>query len=142
MYPPKKAIPLYICNLYATSERSERAPQKHNYRPLFSHMVWHYKLTVSDKTLTLRKYKLSDTSACSHFHILVTTAISFNILLVLLILSISETHLSGLKVHLHVHTINTVGYYLMVGVVYKRQYTDKTLTLRKSMYMRAKASGA
>ena len=29
------------------------------------------------------------------------------------------------------------GYYLWYGVVYKRQYTDKTLTLRKSMYMRA-----
>ena len=46
---------------------------------------------------------------------------------------------SGLKVHLHIHTINAVGYYLWYGVVvvYKRQYTDKTLTLSKSMYMRA-----
>ena len=34
-------------------------------------------------------------------------------------------------------TINAVDYYLWYGVVYKWQYTDKTLTLRKSMYMRA-----
>ena len=64
------------------------------------------------------------------------TAISFNILLVLLILYLRNTF-SGLKVHLHIHTINAVGYYLWYGVVYKRQYTDKTLTLRKSMYMRS-----
>ena len=36
---------------------------------------------------------------------------------------------------MYMYTINTVGYYLWYGVVYKRQYTDKTLTLRKSMYI-------
>ena len=44
---------------------------------------------------------------------------------------------SGLKVHLHIHTINAVGYYLWYGVVYERQYTDITLTLLNSMYMRS-----
>ena len=56
--------------------------------------------------------------------------------MVLLILYLRNTF-SGLKVHLHIHKINAVGYYLWYGVVYKRQYTDKTLTLRKSMYMRS-----
>ena len=38
--------------------------------------------------------------------------------------------------------INAVRcYYLWYGVIYKRQYTDKTLTLRKSMNMRASELG-
>ena len=68
------------------------------------------------------------------------TAISFNILLILLILYLRNINISGLKLHLHTHTINAVPCYYLYGVVYKRQYTDKTLKLRKSMYMRA--SGA
>ena len=38
---------------------------------------------------------------------------------------------SGLKLHLHIYyTINAVFfYYLWYGTMYKRQYTDKTLTL-------------
>ena len=57
---------------------------------------------------------------------------------------VSETNLfSGLKLHQILHTclINAVSFYcLWHGAIYSRQYTDKTLTLRKSMYMRA--SGA
>ena len=103
-------------------------------------MVWRYK-QYSEKTLTLRKSKLCEQARSERAWKILPfshskTAISFNILLVLLILYLRNTF-SGLKVHLHIHKINAVGYYLWYGVVYKRQYTDKTLTLRKSMYMRS-----
>ena len=54
---------------------------------------------------------------------------------------VSETYLiSGVNI-LHTYTINAVSfYYSWYGAIYKRQYTDKTLTLRKCMCMRA--SGA
>ena len=53
--------------------------------------------------------------------------------------SASETYIfSGLKIHLHTYTINAVPfYYLRYRARYKRQYTKQTLTLRKSMNMRA-----
>ena len=55
--------------------------------------------------------------------------------------TLSQKHIfSGLKLH-NYYTINAVSfYYLWYGTMYKRQYIDKTLTLWKSMYMRA--SGA
>ena len=58
------------------------------------------------------------------------TAISFNILLVLMILCLRNIF-SGLKLHLHKnYTINAVSfYYYGMGTMYKRQYADKTLTL-------------
>ena len=51
---------------------------------------------------------------------------------------ISEKYLiSGVNI-LHTYTINAVSfYYSWYGAIYKRQYTDKTLTLRKCMCMRA-----
>ena len=65
------------------------------------------------------------------------TAISFNILFGTSN-TLSQKHIfRSQSIHLHIHTINAVGYYLWYGVVYKRQYTDKTLTLRKSMYIYA-----
>ena len=106
-------------------------------------------MTVSDKILTLRKStnmrasELGNFFAFSHSK----TAISFNILLVLLILYLTNIHVYKCHVQdsnyiciIH-YTINAVPYYyLWYGVIYKRKYTDKTLTLRKSVYMRA--SGA
>ena len=52
---------------------------------------------------------------------------------------VSETYIfSGLQLHIHTYTINAVSFhYLWYGTIYKRQYADKTLTLGKSMYMRA-----
>ena len=51
---------------------------------------------------------------------------------------VSETYsISGVNI-LHTYTINAVSfYYSWYGAMYKRQYTDKTLTLRKCMCMRA-----
>ena len=104
-------------------------------------MVWRYKQQYRRKHWHWENLNYASERGASelgkfcHFHIL-KTAIFFNILLVLLILYLRDTF-SGLKVHLHIHKINAVGYYLWYGVVYKRQYTDKTLTLRKSMYMRS-----
>ena len=56
------------------------------------------------------------------------TAISFNILFLRILFL-------RYKLLLHTYTINVVSfYYLWYGAVYKRQYTDKTLTLGESMY--------
>ena len=53
----------------------------------------------------------------------------------------SETYIFRTQIHLHTYTINAVPFnYLWYGAIYKWQYTDKTLTLRKCMYMRT--SGA
>ena len=51
---------------------------------------------------------------------------------------VSETYLiSGVNI-LHTYTINAVSfYYSWYGAIYKRQYIDKTLTLRKCMCIRA-----
>ena len=106
-------------------------------------MAWRYIRQYNDKTLTLRKiYEYaSELRKFSHFHILK--------LLFPLIFCwyfwyfISETYIfSCLKLHLHAYyTINAVSfYYLWYGAMYKWQYTDKTLTSWKSMYMWA--SGA
>ena len=58
--------------------------------------------------------------------------------------SASETYISGLKILIviyictHNYTINACSSLLLLVVRrFKRQYTDKTLTLRKSMYTRA-----
>ena len=104
-------------------------------------MVWRYKRQYRTKHWHLENLNYASERGASELWKFFPfshskSAISFNILLVLLILYLRNTF-SGLKVHLHIHTINAVGYYLWYGVVYKRQYTDKTLTLRKSMYMRA-----
>ena len=97
-------------------------------------MVWRYKRQYRTKHWHWENLNYASERAWKIFPFSHSkTAISFNILLVLLILYLRNTF-SGLKVHLH---INAVGYYLRYGVVYKRQYTDKSLTLRKSMYMRA-----
>ena len=62
-------------------------------------------------------------------------------MLVLHILCLRNIMFSGLQIHLHTYTINAVPFYVVWGLlICKRQYNDKTLTLRKSMYMRA--SGA
>ena len=53
---------------------------------------------------------------------------------------VSETYIfSGLQLHLHIHVQSMQFPFITYGI-YKRQYADKTLTLRKYMYMRA--SGA
>ena len=54
------------------------------------------------------------------------TAISFNILLVLLIVPLSQKHIyfSGLKLHpplIYIQSMQFPCYYLWYGVVYKRQ---------------------
>ena len=66
------------------------------------------------------------------------TAISFNILLVIQILCLRNIFNLRCQITSAYHTINAVSfYYLWYGEIYKRQYTDKTLTLRKCMCMRA-----
>ena len=52
----------------------------------------------------------------------------------------SQKHIfSGVNNNICIHnTINAVSfYYLWYGAIYKRQYTDKTLTMRKCMCTRA-----
>ena len=95
-------------------------------------MVWRYKRHYSDITLTLRKKSMnmraSGASELRHFlkfsHS--KTAISFNILLILQILCLRNETFSL--------------YHLWYDAIYKLQYTDKALTLRKCTYVRA--SGA
>ena len=98
-------------------------------------------MRYTDKTLTLRKSMNMRASAeraslkffaFSHSK----TAISFNILLVLLILYLRNIYISGLSVsnyNLHdTYIINAVPCSYLYGVIiYKRNYTDKTLTLKK-----------
>ena len=72
----------------------------------------------------------------SHFHILIMLFPS--IFCWYFRYFVSEKYLiSGVNI-LHTYTINAVSfYYSWYGAIYKRQYTDKTLTLRKCMCMRA-----
>ena len=88
--------------------------------------------------------RASDLRKFSHFHILKLLQYSFNILLVYLWYFVSETYIFRSEITFCIiiyYTINVVSfYYLWNGTMYKRQYTDKTLTLWKFMYMRA--SGA
>ena len=70
------------------------------------------------------------------------TAISFNILLVLQILCLRNIFIFRCEItsaYIYIQCIVSF-YYLRYGAIYKRQYTDKTLTLRKCMCMQA--SGA
>ena len=103
-------------------------------------MVWRYKRQYRTKRWHWENLNYasergaSELGKFSHFHILKLLFPSIFCWYFWLYL---RNTFSGLKVHLHIHTINSVGYYLWYGVVYKRQYTDKTTTLRKSMYMRA-----
>ena len=127
-------------------ERAKRASTSETYRPLFSHMVWRYKRQYWTKHWHWENLWInyasergaSELGNFSHFHIL--KLLFPSIFYWYFWYFISETHIfSGLKLHLHIHTINAVPcYYLWYGVVYKRvMYTDKTITLGKSMYMRA-----
>ena len=52
---------------------------------------------------------------------------------------VSETYFKVSKFHLHTCTINAVPLILVVWR-YKRQYTNITLTLRESVYMRARGA--
>ena len=93
----------YTCNLYArASEASERL---RNITIGLYFLVWYG--AINDSIVTLRKSKLNERARSerawkifpfSHSK----TAISFNILLVLLIFNLRNTF-SGLKVHLHVY---------------------------------------
>ena len=68
------------------------------------------------------------------------TAISLNNLLVLQILCFRNIFNFRCQhsPYIYNHQINAVSfYYSWYGAIYKRQYTDKTLTLRKCMCMRA-----
>ena len=103
---------------------------------------WQY-----DKALTLRKIneyasvERASLEFFSHFHILKCYFLHYSV-------GTSDTSsqktyiFSGLKLHLHTYTIWMQ--FLVItyskGIIYKRQYTDKTLTSRNAMYMRA--SGA
>ena len=112
-------------------------------------MVWRCKRHYNDKTLTLKKIyeyaseriasELGNFFAFSHSK----TAISFNILLVILILYLRNIYIFRSQIT-SAYIIQSMQYTLLLLIVwryvFKRQYTDKTLTLRKSMYMRA--SGA
>ena len=130
------------CNLYARASASE------TYRPLFSHMVWRYKRQYRTKHwhwenlwinyASERAWKLFPFSHSK-------TAISFNILLVLLILYLRNTYIFRSQITSSYNRYNQCSscYYLWYGVVYKgHMYTDKTLTLRKSMYICERAERA
>ena len=66
------------------------------------------------------------------------TAISFNILLVLQILCLRNTFIFRSEIaSAYIYIICISLYPLWYDAIYKRQYIDKTVTLRKCMYMRA-----
>ena len=126
----------------------ERAPQNAvPYRPIFRglkyicihiqsmqfpcyylYMVWRYKRHYNDKTLTLRKnYEYASergVSELGNFRIftLSKTAISFNILLVILKLYIRNIYFFRSQItSAYNYTINAVPcYYLWYGVIYIR----------------------
>ena len=83
--------------------------------------------------------RASELRKFSHFHILKLPFPSiFNCWY---LYCVSETYFqvsNYICIKILYYTINAVSfYYLWHGTMYKRQYNDKTLTLLKSMYMRA-----
>ena len=87
----------------------------------------------------MRASGASELRKCLHFHIL--KLLFPSIFCWYFGYFVSETYIY-IQVSLHLHTLCNQCSFLLLLMVwrYKRQYTDKTLTLRKSMYMRA--SGA
>ena len=87
----------------------------------------------------MRATGASELRIFSHFHILKLLFPSLQYFVGTSDTLSQEHNISGLKIHkLHTYIINVVPfYYLWYGAICKRQYTDKTLTLKKSMYMRA-----
>ena len=84
--------------------------------------------------MNMRASELKNIFAFSHSK----TAISFNILLVLILCLRKIYFQVSNYICINYYTINAVSfYYLWYDTMFKRQYTDKTLTLWKSMYMRA-----
>ena len=108
--------------------------------------VWYGAINdiILEKTLTLRKiYEYARERSERALTILTfshsKTAIFFNILLVLQILCLTNIFLFRSQItSVYIYMINAVSFYhLWYDAIYKRQYTDKPLTLRKCSYMRA-----
>ena len=105
-------------------------------------VVWRYKRQYTNKILTLRgknsmhmrASELRHFFAFSHSKI----AISFNILLVLQILSLRNNTFSGLKLCMHIHIQSMPFPFISYGMaLYINECTNKTQTFRKYMCMRA-----
>ena len=102
-------------------------------------MLWRYKRQCTDKTLTLRKMyeyesaRSERASKFSHFHIL--KLLFPSIFCWYFRYFVSETH--SLSVILLSNYQLSLSYHLWYDAIYKRHYTDKTLTMRKCMYVRA-----
>ena len=92
---------------------------------LYGMMLYIYKRQYTDKTLTLRK--------CMYLKLLFPSIFCWY-----LRYFVSETHLmSGVNI-LHTYIQSMQFPFITHGMVlYKRQYTDKTLTLKKCMCMHA-----
>ena len=101
-----------------------------------------YKRQYTVKTLTLRNCMCVRASRASELRIFFAfshskTAISFNILLVLQILCLRNIYCQ-VSYNICIHTQSMQFPFITYGMMlYKRQYTDKALTLRKCMYVRA-----
>ena len=109
-------------------ERAKRASASETYRPIFSHT------TVSDKTLTLRKFmnkssELGKFSPFSHSK----TAISFNILLILLILYLRNIYIfrSQITSSIHIQSMQFPVITYGMCVVYKRQLYRQNTNIAK-----------
>ena len=126
-------------------ERVKRASASETYRPLFSHMVWRYKRQYRTKHWHWENLWInyasergaSERGNFSHFHIL--KLLFPSIFCWYFWYFISETHIfSGLKLHLHIHTINAVPcYYLWYGVVYNDSYVYRQNTNIEKIYVYA-----
>ena len=132
-------------------ERAKRASASETYRPLFSHMVWRYKRQYRTKHWHWENLWINYASErgasvawklfpFSHSK----TAISFNILLILLILYLRNTYIfrSQNYIFIYIQSMQfpVINYGMALYINDICMYTDKTLTLRKSMYICERAS--
>ena len=95
--------------------------------------------SMTDKTITLRQSMNMRASALRKFlYLLILNLLFPSIFCWYFRYFVSETYIfSGLQLHLH--TINAVScHYLWYGTII--QYADKTIILRKLLYMRASAA--
>ena len=139
------------CNLYArASEASKRLRNiyisglkihLHTYAinqcsSLLLLMVWRYKWQYTDKTLTLRKiYEYaSELRKFSHFYILKQQF--FSICCWYFRYTLSQKHIFRFQIT-SAYIYNQCSFLLLLMTLRYIYYTDKTLTLRKYMYMYA-----
>ena len=107
-------------------------------------MVWCYKRQYTNKILTLRKIyeyasELNKLRKFVHFHI---QKLLFPSIFVGSSGTLSQKHIyiqvsNYICIHIQSMQFPCITYCMALAAIYKWRYTDETLTLRKSMYMRA-----